>query len=66
MGRLDRYGEPIELEVEDLPTHDPRCADGFLGEDEVGRLIPCLVCRPHLIGRRRSTACQTKRRQSDG
>lgn len=29
-------------------THDPRCRRGWLGEDEDGRPIPCLTCRPHL------------------
>lgn len=31
--------------------HDPRCEDGWLGEDERGRPIPCLQCRPHLARR---------------
>ena len=52
MGRLDRYGEPIE-ETSDEPLHDPRCVDGLLGEDAAGRVIPCLACRPHLIDRLR-------------
>ncbi|WP_280475471.1 hypothetical protein [Nocardia asiatica] len=28
--------------------HDRRCRRGFLGEDDEGRPIPCLVCKPHL------------------
>lgn len=30
------------------PRHGRDCADGWLGEDEHGRPIPCLTCRPHL------------------
>lgn len=30
------------------PEHDPRCRRGWLGEDDIGRPIPCLTCRPHL------------------
>ena len=52
MGRLDRYGEPIE-DDEPEPTHDPRCVDGLIGEDGDGHPIARLVCRPHLIGRLR-------------
>ncbi len=25
-----------------------KCEDGWLGEDDEGRLIPCLTCRPHM------------------
>lgn len=42
----DRYGEA------DVPTarcRDPRCKRGWLGEDDEGRRIPCLACKPHLI-----------------
>lgn len=31
------------------PTH--RCREGWTGEDEQGRPIPCLACRPHLMPR---------------
>jgi len=31
------------------PTHDERCRRGWLGEDDEGRPIPCLTCRPHLL-----------------
>lgn len=55
MGRLDRYGEPIEPDDPE-PLHDPRCVDGLLGEDEHGRVIACLTCRPHLIDRLRKRA----------
>jgi hypothetical protein len=54
MGRLDRYGDPIENDDAGGPgrdagtDHDPRCHGGWLGEDAVGRPIPCLACRPHL------------------
>lgn len=45
MTRLDRWGDPIEDEEPD-PIH--RCDGGWLGEDDQGRPIPCLTCRPHL------------------
>lgn len=53
MGRLDRFGEPIDDDDVDEPPHDPRCVDGLLGDDPLGRPIPCLTCRPHLIDRLR-------------
>lgn len=28
--------------------HVSKCLDGWLGEDDEGRPIPCLQCRPHL------------------
>ena len=46
--RLDRTGEPIE----DQAPHDERCSGGWLGEDLEGRLIPCVVCKPHLRPKR--------------
>lgn len=51
----DRYGEVIDDQgPETAPTlpHNPACAAGWLGEDDDGRLVPCLTCRPHLAGRR--------------
>ena len=52
--RYDRAGEIVEDDSgpELFRVHDPRCRDGWLGEDGDGRLIPCLTCRPHLAGRR--------------
>jgi hypothetical protein len=35
-----------------MSAHNPNCRDGWLGEDEDGRLVPCLTCRPHLTDRR--------------
>lgn len=32
----------------DTDAHPASCEDGWLGEDPQGRLVPCLVCRPHL------------------
>lgn len=52
MGRLDRYGDPIDDHPDSgdiQPEHDPLCRDGWLGEDHAGRPIPCLTCRPHLV-----------------
>lgn len=46
MGRLDRYGEPLELD--DPADHADTCNGGWLGEDHHGGPIPCLTCRPHL------------------
>lgn len=31
---------------------DCGCSDGWLGEDDHGRPIPCPTCKPHLIGSR--------------
>lgn len=52
----DRTGELVEVEDQDQDQHDARCADGWLGEDWAGRLIPCLSCRPHLANRRERLA----------
>lgn len=60
MTRLDRYGDPVEEDedqvsgsgqVRGTSHHDPDCRDGWLGEDADGRPVPCLECRPHLRGR---------------
>lgn len=44
----DRYGES-----NDKPCRDPRCGNGcpkrWLGWDDEGRPIPCLVCKDHLL-----------------
>lgn len=60
MARHDRTGELIEDDELDQVAlhrdHDPRCSDGWLGEDDDGRLVPCLTCRPHLAGRREQLA----------
>ena len=34
------------------PRHGRDCVDGWLGDDEHDRPIPCLECRPHLTRRR--------------
>lgn len=39
----------------DEAVHQGRCTDGWLGEDEDGRPVPCRVCRPHLS----HVACRT-------
>lgn len=39
----DRYGDP-----QPRACRDPRCRRGWLGNDEEGRPIPCLSCKPHL------------------
>ncbi|MBM0125608.1 hypothetical protein [Pimelobacter simplex] len=57
MTRYDRYGDQIDDDVvqttwktgeTDFQQHAPGCRDGWLGEDDEGRPIPCLECRPHL------------------
>jgi hypothetical protein len=55
----DRTGEPIEDEPVDVSsnlvptTALGHCDDGWLGEDNDGRLIPCTECKPHLVDRKR-------------
>lgn len=50
MGRLDRFGEPLdETSDADVELHDPRCRNGWLGEDSQGRAIFCPKCKPHLV-----------------
>lgn len=39
----------------DEAVHDARCENGWLGEDEDGRPVPCRACRPHLA----HVACRT-------
>jgi hypothetical protein len=51
--RRDRTGEPIEEEPEQLPMPH-RCEDGWVGEDDLGRLIPCPTCKADLIRRLRA------------
>jgi hypothetical protein len=49
--RHDRTGEPIEHEdtsTTNVPSHDRRCRNGWLGLDDEQRPIPCLHCKPHL------------------
>lgn len=47
--RYDRYGDTVELEEPAPLVHV--CDAGWCGEDADGRPVPCLVCRPHLVGR---------------
>lgn len=51
MTRYSRYGDVID-EADDAddvsPEHEEICVGGWLGEDHLGRPIPCLQCRPHL------------------
>lgn len=47
-----RYGIDGERIEDDEPTpqpHPPTCERGWLGQDLDGSLVPCLVCKPHLI-----------------
>lgn len=44
---LDRTGDQIDA-PEAPRWHDPRCRNGWLGDDLDGRPVPCLQCRPHL------------------
>lgn len=38
----------LRLEVHHPALRDHHCSAGWLGEDDDGRPIPCLICRPHL------------------
>jgi hypothetical protein len=44
----DRTGEPVD----DDPADQHRCEAGWLGEDHLGRPIPCAVCRAETIRNR--------------
>lgn len=48
----DRYGDDAEpgVSLKDIHTtaHNPDCRNGWLGTDSEGRMIPCLMCKPHL------------------
>lgn len=46
----DEARELREQETEHVaaPVHSPDCREGWLGEDDAGRPIPCFECRPHL------------------
>lgn len=54
----DRTGERVDDHEPGAaqPEHDPRCRRGWLGEDDQGRVIPCLTCRPHLRPKETSDA----------
>lgn len=45
----DRYGDP-----QPPRCRNPNCIRGWLGEDDEGRRIPCLDCKPHLARRHES------------
>ena len=48
----------LEREAEDqaeLARHDEQCVDGWLGDDDQARPIPCPRCRPALL----HVACRT-------
>jgi hypothetical protein len=50
MTRRDRYGEPAADPVPAATVdHDPRCRNGYLGEDDNGHPIPCPGCKPWLV-----------------
>ncbi|GAB4082091.1 hypothetical protein GCM10028783_30400 [Modestobacter muralis] len=51
VGSTDPLGQGVH--TVDPVDHDLRCRGGWLPEDPNGQAVPCLVCRPHLIGRRR-------------
>lgn len=41
--------DPTDLGLSILPPESEHaCSDGWLGEDDAGRPIPCLTCKPHL------------------
>jgi hypothetical protein len=55
-------GDLIEP-TEDSPAHPLACDRGWLGENAQGHVIPCPVCRPHLVERLRSTSTTATRGQ---
>lgn len=50
LGQLlqERPEQPGSAARPPLQIHDDRCRSGWLGEDDAGRPVPCLTCRPHL------------------
>lgn len=47
--RRDRDGSWVLAEQDrPLAAAAHRCERGWLGEDLDGRLVPCIICRPHL------------------
>lgn len=42
----NRYGDEADEPRRGDKAHD--CRNGWRGEDDDGRPIPCLLCRPHL------------------
>lgn len=54
--REQREAEAAQEELERFEQqHRPARCGGWLGEDEEGRPVPCLRCRPHLA----LTPCRT-------
>ncbi len=49
---IDRFGDAVDLDgpEDTAPSapHSPDCRKGWLGTDLDGRMIPCLICKPHL------------------
>lgn len=41
---LDEHHAEVDLETEEL--HASVCTEGWLGEDDAGRPVPCPTCRP--------------------
>ncbi len=41
-------GGEKDVTTADTLGEQHRCDHGWLGEDDHGRPIPCLICRPHL------------------
>lgn len=57
----DRYGEVVDLDAPARKPHDPRCRNGWIGDDEDGRPIPCRQCKPHLEHTTRVNDCAPER-----
>lgn len=51
--KRDRDGEVLEEDELPLPRHN--CRNGWKGEGDDGRPVPCLECRPHLVDRLKRT-----------
>jgi hypothetical protein len=58
---IDRFGEETDDPDEGVrrphTLHDPRCRNGWIGDDEDGRPIPCRTCKPHLSTTARVDDC---------
>jgi hypothetical protein len=53
-------GDLIEPPPAGQEAHPRTCDRGWLGENAQGHVIPCPVCRPHLVARLRSSHPQPK------
>lgn len=62
MTRRDRYGEPEPPPPPADVEHDPRCRNGYLGQDDEDHPIFCPTCKPWLAA---CANCGTSRKQCE-